>query len=419
MDLQSLNAFALNAFYAFLIPVIGVSILYYLLGTYYLLIGRKEKCEIESKIKDDRNLPFVTIQIPVYNDNIVSRCITHCVNFDYPKDKYEIQIVDDSDDKTTIDIIDETVEKYKNLLKIYVVRRNNRKGFKPGALNHAIKYARGEIFVIFDSDFAPEKDFLKRLITPLINDDVAAVQSRMGFLNTNINFISRFAAGMLMVYNAIILKNTSKKGITFLQGTGLAIKKEPLFACGKWNEKSITEDADMTLRLLEKNYKIKFLDNLINPGEVPFTLRSFLRQQMRWSYGLIRTGIEHRCAIFSNKFSLTQKILINLILFTSIFSFLVVGMTFFAILATITGAPTQIGIGDIIRFLTILILTFGFAFTILVASNGEIPIGNFPSVILTIFFFGIILSIAVSIATIEASRNNGMWWHRTQKSELE
>lgn len=423
MDLHSL---ALSAFYIFLIPVSTASVLYYLLGIYYLVVSRNEKKEIRKsddgilnkEISNNNDLPYITIQIPVYNDSIVVRCIKHCVHFDYPKDRYEIQLVDDSDDKKVIKAIDESVEKYKNLLKISVVRRNNREGFKPGALNNAMKFADGEIFVIFDSDFAPEKDFVSKLIAPIVNDsNIAAVQARMGFLNANKNFITKFAAGILMVYNTIVLRVTSKKGITFLQGTGLAVRKDVLTSCGNWNEKSITEDADLTLTLLERKYRIKFLHDLINPGEVPFTLRSFLRQQMRWSYGMIRAGIEHRDSIVSDKFSHTQKILITLILFTSIFSFFVIGMTFFALLAAITGIPTQIRIEDGIRFLTILILTFGFAFTTLLVLKEEASLGNFPALVLAIFFMGIILSIAVSVATIKAGTNKKMWWHRTQKSE--
>jgi len=411
---MDLHSFALNAFYVFLIPVIAVSFLYYSLGIYYLLTNKKEDDENFSIEK----FPYVTIQIPVYNDNIVVRCIEHCANFDYPKDRYEIQVVDDSDDERTLKLIDEAVERYKNL-NIYIIRRNHRKGFKAGALNNAIKYAKGEIFVIFDSDFCPEKDFLKRLIAPMVKDnEIAAVQARMGFLNAHKNLITKFAAGILMVYNTIVLKITSKKGITFLEGTGMAVRKEALIDCGYWNENSITEDADLTLKLLEKNYKIKFLENLINPGEVPFTLRSFLRQQMRWSYGMIKVGIEYRKSIFSDKFSLTQKIFIASILYGGVFSFFVLCMTFFAILAAITGRPDLIRFEDIMRFLTILILTFGFAFTTLIVFKHEVSSIGFE-LIPAIFFLGIILSIAVSVATIKAGRNKEMWWYTTQKSDLE
>lgn len=432
---MDLHSYALLAFYVFLIPVSGASILYYLLGMYYLLTRRgknttqKSNCEIDcvngnnnGSSSDSSNLPRITIQIPVYNDRIVVRCIEHCVNFNYPKNRYEIQVVDDSDKEEVIKAIDDCVEKFKNLSKISVVRRkNNRDGFKPGALNNGMKFINGEIIVVFDSDFAPGNDFLKRIVAPIVKDkdkSIAAVQARMGFLNTNQNLITKFAAGILMVYNNIVLKITSKKGITFLEGTGFAIRKDALIACGGWNEKSITEDADLTLTLLEKNYKIKFLYDLINPGEVPFTLRSFLRQQMRWSYGMTRAGIEHIDKVFSDKFSLVQKIFITLILFTSFFSFFVIGMSFFALLAAITGIPAQLMIEDIIRFLTILILTFGFAFTTSVALKEEGLIGNFPTLLLTIFFVGVVLSIAIGVATLKASANKKMWWYRTQKSEL-
>lgn len=423
---MDIHSFALLAFYAFLIPVIGASVLYYLLGMYYLL-NVKSKCNTQNLDSEDEcinnndsnDLPHITIQIPVYNDRIAARCIEHCVNFDYPKDRYEIQVVDDSDNREVIATINDCIEKFKNLLKISVVRRNNRNGFKPGALNNAMKYINGEIIVVFDSDFAPEKNFLKQLVTPLVKDkNIAAVQARMGFLNTNQNLITKFAAGTLMVYNNIILKITSKKGITFLEGSGFAVRKDALMDCGNWNEKSITEDADLTLTLFKKNYKIKFLYDLINSGEVPFTLRSFLRQQMRWSYGMTRAGIEHFDQIFSDKFSLVQKILITLFLFTSFFSFFVIGMTFFALLAIITGIPSQLLIEDFIRFLSILILTFGFPFTTLVVLREEGLVGNFPAFVLTVFFIGVVLSIAIGVATLKASANKKMWWHRTQKSEL-
>lgn len=413
MDIHSLT---LVLYHTFLLPVVFLSLVFYIIAL--AEIFSREGMQKERKIKLKKNkLPMVTIQIPVYNDPIAVRCIEHCINFNYPKNKYEIQVVDDSDDKRTIELINEIVKKCRYKGDISIIRRSTRKGFKPGALNAAMGYAKGEIIVVFDSDFAPDRNFLRKLIDPLIHDEeIVAVQSKMGFLNATQNIITKYASSILMIYYNIVMHVSSKMGVTFLGGTGLAIRRKVLEELNGWNENSITEDADLSIKLMHKKYKIKFLKDLVNPGEVPNTLRGFLRQQMRWSYGMVRAFIENGEKIFSKNFSFRQRIPIGFITLGSYFSFFIIGMTFFGIMGWITGGHKQIQFEDIIRFLTTLLLTMGFAFSMLTALLKEKSLKNFPASFLAIFIIGITMVVALSVATIKATLNKNMWWHRTPKS---
>ncbi|MFN3527516.1 MAG: glycosyltransferase family 2 protein [Candidatus Altarchaeaceae archaeon] len=409
----------LTLYFVFLAPVVILSIVYYLLAVSEIF-SKRDKNKYENF--NIENFPYITVQIPVYNDEIAERCINCCANFDYPKDRFEIQVVDDSTKEEVIEKIYKHVENLKKQdINIEIIRRNSRKGFKAGALNNAMKSAKGEIFVVFDSDFTPGKDFLKRVIYPMLNDEeIGAVQVKMGFLNPHENIITEFASAILKIYNDVILRIFSKSDVVFLEGTGFAIRRKVLEECGGWNEESITEDADLSVKILYHKYKIKFLTDLTNPGEVPSTMKGFLRQQMRWGYGMIRAFIENRDKIFSENFSLKQKILVSIIMCMNISSFFVVFMTFFALMALITGSYKPIEIDDIIRFITILILTMGFAFLmIIVANRGEkkhIQLKRNILLLFGIFFIGIILSIAISITTLQALFKKEMWWNGTPKS---
>lgn len=422
MDIHGLT---LMLYFIFLAPVAIISLVYYLL-LFSEIFSKRDENKNNDKIEIN-DFPYVTVQIPVYNDLVAVRCMNHCANFDYPKEKFEIQIVDDSTKEDVIKKIDENVENLKKQnVAISIIKRKSRKGFKAGALNNAMKYAKGEIIIVFDSDFTPGKNFVKEAIYPILKDrNVGATQAKMGFINPHENIITEFASAILKIYNNTILRIFSKHDVVFLEGTGLAIRRDVLEECGGWNEDSVTEDADLSVKILYHKYKIVFLPNLINPGELPTTMKSFLRQQMRWGYGMARTFIENKGKIFSENFSSKQKILISLLMSMNYSSFFVVFMTFFALLALITGTPKPIEINDIVRFIEIFILTIGFAFLAIAVVNKDEKGMQFKKqfknnalLLFGIFFVGIILSIAISITTLKAIFRTEMWWNGTQKSEI-
>ena len=181
MEAYIINLLLYNAF---LVPVIFFSVLYYMLAftSFFVKAPRYSFPDVR-----DGQLPNVTIQIPVYNDPVAVRCIKKCLNFNYPKNKYHIIVADDSNDGITPKILDGFVKAKRN---VRIVRRATRKGFKSGALNNTLKHCKGDIIVIFDSDFVPKKDFLRKLVTPFTFDkELAIVQSRMSFVNYHQNII--------------------------------------------------------------------------------------------------------------------------------------------------------------------------------------------------------------------------------------
>lgn len=407
MEIHSISLLLYNIF---LVPVIFFSCVYFLVAISTIIFKVERKKFSKPK---DKPWPFVSIQIPVYNDPVAARCIEKCLNFDYPKDKFEIIVADDSDDKLTRKILDE----YRKYQHVKIVRRNTRKGFKAGALNYALKYSKGEIIVVFDSDFVPRRNFLKRIVIPFLKDEkIAIVQSKMGFLNYNQNIVTKFAASLLAIYYNcwINLKNSFET--VFFCGSGGAIRREVLIKVGGWNEENVTEDADLSIKSLEAGYKHVYLQNLKASGEVPFTLSSFLKQQMRWAYGITFTFKNYwRKIWFSSTFNLIQKILMTLVLFGWVVSPFVFLSTLFGQLAWITGTPRPIQISDIVKFFTYFALTSGFLFLAAVGLYREKMLSKVAFLFPASLTIGICLSFVGTIAFFKALLGFKHYWFRTPK----
>src|SRR3989344_1483898 len=178
------------AFYICMIPLIIYSMKFYAISIYSLFTRKNIY-----KFKKSKDLPKVSVHIPVYNDPIVIRCIKKCLQFDYPKGTYEIIVIDDSTDETK-HLLDELHKKNKGFK---LIRRKNRRGFKAGALNEALKTSKGEIIEIYDSDYLPGKDFLKKVIQPFHDKKIAFVQTRWDYINSEEGMISKISS---IVYNA-------------------------------------------------------------------------------------------------------------------------------------------------------------------------------------------------------------------------
>jgi len=407
MEIHSLSLFLFNLF---IIPIIFFSCVYFIVAISTIFVKRERQKFAKPKNKP---WPFVTIQIPVYNDPVAARCIEKCLKFDYPRNRFEIVVADDSTDEMTKKILDH-YKKYKN---VKIVRRNTRKGFKAGALNHASKYSKGDIIVIFDSDFVPGNKFLKRIVKPFFKDEkIAVVQSKMGFLNPDQNVITKFASSLLMIYYNCWIHLKNKFGTVFFCGSGGAIRKDVLLKAGGWNEESLTEDTDLSIRILESGYKQIYLPNLKASGEVPFTLSSFLKQQMRWAYGVTAAFKNYWKRIwFSPSFSLPQRIIITLITLGWIVSPFVVLTTFFGQLAWITGEPRPLRLSDVIQFFTYFALTSGFLALGLVGLYREKRLSKISFLFPASLTLGLCLSFVGSIAFFKAMLGKRHTWFRTPK----
>ena len=403
-------------FFNFLLFITIIISLSYLLIAIYTLSTNKKKNKIKYKF-EEKKAPFVTIQIPTYNELAAIQCAKKCLDMDYPKDKYEIIIGDDSKDKSISQKID-VFAKSENLIK--VTRRGNNKGFKAGNLNHMLKFSKGDIIVLFDSDFTPKSDFLKRIVAPFIHDkNIPAVQARWNSVNAKQNIISLLGSTIIAVCHKIILPYIYKRrNFGFLCGSAEAVRKSLLIKLGGWKTGSLTEDIEYSLRLLKNNHRVVYLENLECDGEVPYKPKDLYKQQMRWAYGVIMAFKEHGKDItFNKKLNVEDKIYAYLDLSGYMISMLLLGLTLTGLLSFITHTPEPI---NLIKFFSELgrniILTSGLVITAVIAQGMSKNTKSPLKVIGSFFSYGLIVVYYVNIGIIKAIFNKPMQWFMLEKN---
>ncbi len=272
----------------------GLSVLLFLYAFYVLVLtglslwGRRRRIpRVEPKA-----WPMVTVQLPVYNEgNVVERLLEAVVALDYPRDRLEIQVLDDSTDETAA-LVQRQVAYYQSLgHPIELLRRPNRNGYKAGALAYGLQRARGEFIAIFDADFIPPPDFLKRMIPVLLADpSVGAAQARWSHLNADASWITRAQALMLDAHFAVDQAARSAVGLPVnFNGSAGVWRREAIEAAGGWESDTLTEDLDLSYRAQLAGWRILFVPDVAVPGEIPPTLQAFKRQQFRWAKGTTQT----------------------------------------------------------------------------------------------------------------------------------
>lgn len=255
-------------------------------------------------------LPVVTVQIPLYNEKFVAgRIIDFVAKFEYPIDKMQIQVLDDSTDES-VGIVAERVSHYKNLgYNISHVRRDNRVGYKAGALGAAMGNAKGEFIAIFDADFSPQPDFLIKTV-PFFNDDkVGLVQARWSFLNTKTNMLTRLQSIMLDAHFGVEQVTRYGKGVFFnFNGTAGIWRKSAIEDAGGWKADTLTEDTDLSYRAQMRGWKFIYCPNIHCPSEIPDNMRAFKVQQHRWAKGTIEVMKKLLPTIWAAQIPMRQKI---------------------------------------------------------------------------------------------------------------
>ncbi len=255
---------------------------------YFFLSLLAENWKAPPKPEDFSSFPRVTVQVPTYNESLViHRIIDHVCALDYPSNLLDIQILDDSTDKTT-QIAQEAIKKYvAQGIDIELIHRDNRVGFKAGALVNGMKTAKGEFIAIFDADFMPEPDFLKQMVPYFyIKGKIGAVQARWAHQNRNWSYITRaFAIGL---DGHFLLEQTGRKAancfLTF-NGTAGIWRRECIEDAGGWSHDTLVEDLDLSYRAQMRGWEIVFLKDVLVPQEIPITMPSIKVQQRRWSTG--------------------------------------------------------------------------------------------------------------------------------------
>jgi Glycosyltransferases, probably involved in cell wall biogenesis len=247
--------------------------------------------KVEAKVSSDY-FPKVTIQLPVFNEKyVVERLIEAISNFNYPKDKLEIQILDDSTDETT-ELILHKIEALRPLhLDIQFIHRENRAGFKAGALQNGFHLAKGEYIAIFDADFIPTPDFLLKTIPLFVNEKVGVVQTRWGHLNKDYSLLTQLQAFGLDAHFSIeqTARGASGSFINF-NGTCGVWRKATIQDAGGWSSDTLTEDLDLSYRAQLKGWHFSYLEDVETPGELPIIMPAIKSQQYRWNKGAAETA---------------------------------------------------------------------------------------------------------------------------------
>ncbi len=252
------------------------------------LSSKKNNDSCESyDLSNPNEIPFVTIQLPVYNEMyVMERLLDNIAKIDYPKNKLEVQVLDDSTDETL-----ETTKKHIAMLQtkgldIQHITRTDRKGFKAGALKEGLKTAKGEFIAIFDSDFLPKKDWLKRTVPYFKNKSIGVVQTRWGHINRNYSVLTKIQAFALDAHFTLEQVGRNSKGhfINF-NGTAGVWRKACIIDAGNWEGDTLTEDLDLSYRAQLKNWKFKYLEDVETPAELPIVISAARSQQFRWNKG--------------------------------------------------------------------------------------------------------------------------------------
>ena len=257
-----------------------------LLFNYLSSKKRIDDCE-KFDLSNPEEIPYVTIQLPVYNEMyVMERLLDNIAKIDYPNDKLEIQVLDDSTDET-VESTRQHVEKLqKTGLDIKHVTRTDRKGFKAGALKEGLKIAKGEFIAIFDSDFLPKKDWLKKTVPYFKDEHIGVVQTRWGHINRNYSILTRIQAFALDAHFTLEQVGRNSKGhfINF-NGTAGVWRKACIIDAGNWEGDTLTEDLDLSYRAQLKNWKFKYLEDVETPAELPVVISAARSQQFRWNKG--------------------------------------------------------------------------------------------------------------------------------------
>jgi cellulose synthase/poly-beta-1,6-N-acetylglucosamine synthase-like glycosyltransferase len=245
----------------------------------------------------ESELPFVTIQLPIFNEQfVIDRLIDACCRLDYPRDRFEIQVLDDSTDETVM-VAQQIVARYAQGFAgmepqpIVYLHRTNRHGYKAGALDKGLDVARGEFVAIFDADFVPPQQWVRQVVHHFAEPGVGMVQTRWTHLNRDYSFLTQVEAILLDGHFVLEHGGRSRAGVFFnFNGTAGMWRRQTIGEAGGWQHDTLTEDTDLSYRAQMVGWKFKYLQDVECPAELPIEMTAFKTQQARWAKGLIQTG---------------------------------------------------------------------------------------------------------------------------------
>lgn len=240
----------------------------------------------------ESELPSVTVQLPLYNEaTVVARLLEAAARIDYPRDRLEIQVLDDSSDETRL-IAEQHVERMRELgLDAVYVRRPSRHGYKAGALDYGLRRAKGELIAIFDADFVPQPNFLRDVVGHFQDPAIGMVQTRWGHMNREQSMLTRIQALMLDGHHMVENRARYASGCMFnFSGTGGVWRREAIEAAGGWQHDTLTEDLDLSYRAQLVGWRFVYREDVVTPAELPEDMSAFRAQQYRWAKGTVQTA---------------------------------------------------------------------------------------------------------------------------------
>ncbi len=403
-----------------------IYIMVFCLMQFHLLYHYRKNAEVSSQDFEDtkdEDLPFVTIQLPIYNElYVVERLVDNIAKFDYPKNKYEIHILDDSTDET-MQIALAKVEEYKAKgFNIEHITRSNRVGYKAGALKEGTKFAKGKFLAIFDADFLPNPDFLRQTIPHFADEKVGVVQTRWEHINEDYSIITRLQAFQLNVHFTV--EQMGRYNADYLlqfNGTAGIWRRECITDAGGWEADTLTEDLDLSYRAQFKGWKITFLEDITSPAELPAEMNGLKSQQHRWMKGGAETAVKLLPTVWKSNISLGQKIhATSHLLSSSIFLFVFfIGVSSVPLVFMLKGFDFDYLGFFLISLLTIIVVYYNA--NVRKAWKDGLTVNNFLKFI---FLFPVFLALSMglafhnSIAVIQGLRGKKSPFVRTPKFDI-
>lgn len=253
----------------------------------YLAAQKKTDSGPTFDLNNPNEVPYVTIQLPVFNEAyVMERLLDNIALMDYPREKLEIQVLDDSTDETVATTKEQVGRLAAKGIDIVHITRKNRVGYKAGALKEGLVDAKGEFIAIFDADFLPEPDWLKKTVIHFKDPEIGVVQTRWAHLNREYSILTQIQAFALDAHFTLEQVGRNSKGhfINF-NGTAGIWRKETIIDAGNWEGDTLTEDLDLSYRAQLKNWKFKYLEDVTTPAELPIIISAARSQQFRWNKG--------------------------------------------------------------------------------------------------------------------------------------
>jgi cellulose synthase/poly-beta-1,6-N-acetylglucosamine synthase-like glycosyltransferase len=271
-----------------------------------IYLNRKKKKEKPANLSF---YPSVTVQLPVYNElYVVERLVRKVAQMDYPVENLEIQVLDDSTDGTT-GIIQRCISELRNNgYNINHIHRTHREGYKAGALRNGLKYACGEFIAVFDADFLPDNDFLKKTIPYFSDPKVGMVQTRWGHINEDYSYLTKAIAIGIDGHFQVEQNSRYSSGLFLnFNGTAGVWRRATIDDAGGWQDNTLTEDLDLSYRAQLRGWRLVFLDGVVCPAEIPVQINAFKRQQFRWAKGSMQCTVKLLPELLSADISAFKK----------------------------------------------------------------------------------------------------------------